>query len=201
MKKIWINLIIGFILSGILIVLAILFVKPNRYLTILQKDSNTRIIYVSKDNKTFSYENDIIKYSKKDNKLTIDIKLEGVEDGRMVYFYKGEEEGRLVMSLEGKIFEAKYFENEYNLEGLTVEEMGLYFKYITLLTVTHDNVMPQKIVCSILGVLIAFILSFLAYPVILYDKFKETKNLAIVSTSMTIILCICSAFYIYFTLK
>jgi len=201
MKKLGINLIIGFVLSGILIVLAILFVKPNYYLTILVKDSNTKIIYVSKDNKTFSYENDLIKYSKRDDKLTIDINLEGEESGRMVYFYKGDEKGRLVMSLENKIFEAKYFENEYNLEGLTPEEMTLYFKYITLLTITHEDVRAQKVATCILGVLIAFILSFLAYPAILFDNVKETKKLALICIPMTLILCVASAFYIYFTLK
>ena len=201
MKKIGINLIIGFVLTGILIVLALIFVKPNYYLTVLKKDGNTSLVYSSSDNTVFRYENDVITYSKKEYKLTIDINLEGKEKSRMVYFTGGEEKGRLVCDLEGKIFEAKYQKNEYSLEGLDPDEMTLYFKYITLLTVVHEDVRAQKVICSILSVFIAFILSFLVYPTILFDKIKETKNLALICIPITLILCLASAFYIYFTLK
>ena len=63
------------------------------------------------------------------------------------------------------------------------------------------NVTNQKIICSILSIFIGFILSFLAYPYVLFEKLKETKKLAIFSVGLTIILCISSGFYIFFTLK
>lgn len=205
MKKLGINLIIGFILSGILIVLALLFVKPNYYLTMLKKDGSNNTVYVSKNGKVFSNENDVITYTKQGETMTVDIVFNkdkaDEQTNKMVLFTKGEDKGRLVMSLEGKIFEAKYDKGSVSLEGLEMDEMMLCLKYVTLLTTESEDVTSQKVLCSILGVFIAFILSFLAYPAILYEKLKETKNLAIVSVCITVVLCVCSGFYIYFTLK
>ena len=188
MKKLSINLIIGVILSAILIVIAILCIKPT-YMTAFNNK-----IYTSRDNTSFSYDNEIIKYKRQDEKLTVSF-----ANGDSLVYQR--DTGRVVFGVEGKIFEGTYTKDGYSLEGLTKEEIDLYFKYITLLNVTHTDVTNKKVTASILSVFIAFILSFLAYPVILLGKIKETKILAIICVSMTLILCVSSAFYIYFTLK
>ncbi len=93
MKKISINLIIGVVLSAILIVLAIILVKPT-YLTAFDNK-----IYTSRDNTSFSYDNEVIKYTRQGKKLTIDLpdssdRIVDQEDTGMVY-----------MAVEEKAFE------------------------------------------------------------------------------------------------
>ena len=194
MKKIGINLIIGTIISIILIVISLFVIKPNyTYMTKFNEE-----IWLSTDNKTFSNENEIISYERKDNLLTVTY-----ENNKFVY---DSESGRTVFACDGKIFEAKYINGTISFESLTPEEIASLYKYIVLLTVTkYDNdkinVTTQKIICVILSLFIGYILSFLAYPVILYEKVKENQKLAFISASMTIVLCLASAFYIYFTLK
>ena len=189
MKKISINLIIGVVLSVILIVLAIILIKPT-YLTAFDNK-----IYTSRDNTSFSYDNEVIKYTRQGKKLTIDLPD---SSDRIVY---QEDTGMVYMAVEEKSFEGKHLNGTDSLEGLTGDEVLLYYKYITLLTVTHTDVTDKKVVTSILGVISAFILSFLAYPVILFDKIKKTKILIAICVPLTAILCVTSAFYIYFTLK
>lgn len=189
MKKISINLIIGVVLSAILIVLAIILIKPT-YMTAFNNK-----IYTSRDNTSFSYDNEVIKYTRQDKKITID--LPTLPD-RIVY---QEDTGTVYMAVEEHSFEGKHLNGTDTLEGLTVDEVLLYYKYITLLTVTHTDVTKKEVTTSILGVISAFILSFLAYPVILFDKIKKTKILIAICVPLTAILCVTSAFYIYFTLK
>ena len=194
MKKIGINLIIGSIISIILIVISLLTIKPNY--TYMTKFDNK--IWLSTDNRTFSNENEVISYEKKDNLLTI-----AYGDNKMVY---NSDSGRTVFGCDGYIFEANYINGKISFESLSQEEIASLYKYIVLLKVAkYDNdkinVTTQKILCVILSIFIGFILSFLAYPVILYEKVKENRKLACISISMTILLCLFSAFYIYFTLK
>jgi len=209
MKKLGINIIIGSAISIILIVLAKLIIKPNyTYLTAFNDH-----VYSSRDKTSFSYDNNTISYKKLDDRLTIESSSEDTSDISIVRFY---EDGRTIMAVEHKIIEG-YIEitvdkkgNEHAScrfeEALNVDDMLLFLKYSVLFEiqrVDNDriNVTNQKIICAILSVFIAFILSFLAYPVILFNKIKESKNLALILIPSTLILCILSAFYIYFTLK
>ena len=194
MKKIGINLIIGTIISIVLIVMCLLVIKPNYT---YMKQFNEKV-WLSTDGSTFSYDNEIISCTKKDNSETI-----SYENNKIVYDTTS---GRAVFACDGLIFEANYKDGNISFENLSTEQMMVLYKYITLLNTTkYDNdrinVTTQKIICLILSIFIGFILSFLAYPVILYEKVKENQKLAFISASMTIILCLSSAFYIYFTLK
>ena len=199
MKKIGINLIIGLIVSIVLIVINIIAIKPN-YTYILSFNGK---VYHSTNSSTFSYDNEIITYKKQDKTITVTYEEKDKQENKVVYY---EETGRTVMACDNKIFEATYIDGNANFSGLNAEEIAIFYKYITLLDmkeVDNDriNVTTQKIICSILSIFIGFILSFLAYPVILYDKIKENKKLAILCSSLTLILCLSSGFYIFFTLK
>ena len=213
MKKIGINLIIGTILSIILIVISLLVIKPN--MTYLVGFNGN--IYSSKNPDTFSYENEIISYKKTDilriNYIITDKDTLKETTNTIAY---NEETGKTVMACDKEMFEViitKTVSNDNQVSyspsfdsTVTQEQMAICLKYITLLdvkSVDNDriNVGGQKTICSILSIFIGYILSFLAYPVILFDKIKENKKLAILSSSMTLILCISSAIYIFFTLK
>lgn len=199
MKKIGINLIIGFILTIILVVISLLVIKPNYTYLITFNDK----VYQTKDPKSFSYQNEVISYKEQDNIITVTYEETAKPENKVVYY---KETGRTVMACDNKIFEATYINGNANFEGLDADEIMIFYKYITLIdmkTVDNDriNVTNQKIICSILSIFIAFILSFLAYPLFLYEKLEESKKIAICAISMTVLLCISSAFYIYFTLK
>ena len=194
MKKIGLNILIGSIISIVLIVICLVTIKPN-YTYIMKFNDK---IWLSTDNSTFSYENEVISYERQDNTETITY-----ENNKMVY---NTETGRTVFACDGKIFEANYINGTASFDNLSAEEIAIFYKYISLLeirSVDNDriNVTAQKVICCILSVFIGFILSFLAYPVILYEKVSKNKNLALISISLTIILSLSSAFYIYFTLK
>ena len=208
MKKVGINLIIGVLVSVILIVISLLVIKPNNtYMTAFNDH-----IYLSTDNSTFSYNNNIISYSKLDDRLKIESTSEDVGNINIV---RMNIDGRTVMDINGKIIDA-YIELTTDSEGKThaqsrfenvdVDDMLTFLKYSVLFevkSVDNDkiNVKAQKIICVILSIIIGFILSFLAYPVVLYEKIKENKKLAVFCASLTLILCLSSGFYIFFTLK
>ena len=208
MKKTGINLIIGTLISIVLIVLALIIIKPN--MTYLIKYNNNT--YSSKDNITFrviknddsaSYDNEIISFEEIDGKMHISVPTKTYDSNKMVYT---KEDGSTIIAHNGKIIEGKIKDGNIETTGLDGEEIIILMQYSSLLNVAkvdndRINVTNQKIICFILSVFIAFILSFLAYPAILFDKIKETKNLALICIPMTLILCLASAFYIYFTLK
>ena len=222
MKKIWINLLVGVLISVVLIVISLVSIKPNITYMLTFNDK----IYSSKDAETFSYDNNKISFSKQDNKLIIEIKKQGstiYNEDKIIYIAEnGYTAFAIEESNERYDFDAVItFSNDeaksptitkYYRE-LTAEQMIVCYKYSNLINaklnnvgmkeVDNDriNVTNQKIICSILSVFIGFILSFLAYPVILFEKLKETKKLAIISGCLTVILCISSGFYIFFTLK
>lgn len=194
MKKVGINLIIGSLISIILIVICLITIKPN-YTYIMQFNNKT---WLSTDKSTFSNENEIITYTKQDEYTRI-----SYNDNTVAY---SSETGRTIMKCDGKLFEANYKDGVVSFTDLDAEEIAIFYKYISLLeirSVDNDriNVVSQKIVCVILSIIIGFILSFLAYPVILYEKISKNGNLALICISMTLILSLSSAFYIYFTLK
>lgn len=212
MKKIGINLIIGTINSIILIILCILVIKPNyTYLTVFDGK-----IFSSTDYSTFSYENEDSKYSKIDIKFKKDAEIlrissdnpdDSIGKFEISYNYSTYE---TVILAEGKTAGGTYKivngSPVYTFEDTDSEKIAIFIKYTSLINVKEINndkinVTTQKIICSILSIFIGFILSFLAYPVILYEKVKENRKLACISGSMTIILCLFSAFYIYFTIK
>ena len=207
-NKILINLLVGLVISITLIVLNILVIKPNfTYLTTYNKG-----VYKSKDNITFrlvreddtsSYENEMITYKKQDEKMHISVPTKTYENNKMVYT---EKTGEVLIAHDGKVINGTYINGTIGTEGLSYDEVIILMNYTTLLEVKEIdndkiNVTSQKIICSILSVFIGFILSFLAYPVILFDKFKTNQKLAILSIGLTLVLCLSSAFYIYFTLK
>ena len=222
MKKIGINLLVGFLITAILIVISLIVIKPNFTYMISFNDK----IYTSKDAETFSYENNKISFSKQDNKITIDVKKQASNtyyEDKIVYII---DSGLTAFAIEdvdsNPSFSATITfsdddKKSASISGygreLTVDEMLICYKYSNLINVKLNNVgikevnndrinvTNQKIICCILSVFIGFILSFLAYPVILFDKLKETKKLAIISASLTLILCLSSGFYIFFTLK
>ena len=199
MKKTGINLIIGFVIAIILIVISIVAIKPN-FTYILSFNGK---VYETKDPKSFSYKNEEISYIKQDKIITVTYEESDKPENKIVYY---EETGRTVMACDGKIFEAVYKDGNASFDGLDADEIVIFYKYISLLDmkeIDNDriNVTTQKVICAILSVFIGFILSFLAYPVILYEKIGENKKLALFAASLTLILCISSAFYIYFTFK
>ena len=221
MKKISINIIIGFFVSIILIIISLLAIKPN--MTYFMKFNDK--IYISQNHSLYSCDNNIISFSKKDDKITIEAKIESNNsyyENKIVY---DKETGYTIFAIEGevnKIFDAIItFANDdtktptinNSSKELSYDEIIDGLKYANLLNakinnigievVNKDKLKPntQKIICSILSIIIGFILSFLVYPVILFDKIKENKKLAIFSIGLTFILCLSSAFYIFFTLK
>ena len=199
MKKTGINLIIGFAIAIVLIVISIVAIKPN-FTYILSFNGK---VYETKDPKSFSYKNEEISYIKQDKIITVTYEESDKPENKIVYY---EETGRTVMACDGKIFEAVYKDGNASFDGLDADEIVIFYKYISLLDmkeIDNDriNVTNQKIICAILSVFIAFILSFLAYPAILFDKIKESKNLALILIPSTLILCVLSVFYIFFTLK
>lgn len=212
MKKIGINLIIGTIISVILIVLSILLIKPNyTYMTIFDGKK-----FVSSNYSTFSYENENseyskidINYEKKNNELRITSENNSETIGNFAIYYNYETYNTIILA-EGKTAGGTYKVVDgcpvYTFEDEDSDKVIIFMKYCNLLNVINIdndkiNVTTQKVLASILSIFIGYILSFLAYPVILYDKFKENKKLAMICIPMTLILCISSAFYIYFTLK
>ena len=227
MKKVGINIIVGSLISIVLIVISLLVIKPNFTHLVNFNDK----IYASSDASTFSYDKNVISFSKQDNKIIIDIefKEEGKPsyDDRVVYVidsgYTAFATGETQKSFDANItFTESIDENgkknyspsiKANDGELEYEEMMICYKYCGLINVKLNNdgmqkvdndrinVTVQKVLCVILSIFIGFILSFLAYPVILYEKCKENKNLAIISISMTVVLCLFSGFYIFFTLK
>lgn len=199
MKKIGINLIIGTLISIALIIISILVIKPNFTYLITFNGK----IYETKDPKSFSYKNEEISYIKQDKKITVTYEETGKPENKVVYY---ETTGRTIMACDEKIFEVTYIDGNANFEGLEADEIAIFYKYISLIEmkeIDNDriNVTTQKIICLILSIFIGFILSFLAYPVFLYEKVEENKKLALISISMTLVLCLSSGFYIYFTLK
>ena len=222
MKKIGINLIIGFLITTILIVISLLVIKPNFTYMISFNDK----IYTSKDANKFSYDNNDISFSLQDNKLTIDVKKQGSTiyyEDKIVYF---KDTGYTAFLIEDENSKSSFsatitFSDDDKKSAsitkyykeLTAEQMIISYKYANLINakinkvglqeVNNDkiNVTNQKIICCILSVFIGFILSFLVYPYILFEKLKETKKLVIISVSLTLILCLSSGFYIFFTLK
>ena len=218
MKKIGINIIIGSIISIVLIVISLLVIKPNFTYFVTFNDK----IYASQDASTFNCENNVISFLKQDKKLTIEVKVEKDKvfyEDKVVYML---ETGYTAFAIEeaGKTFDATItFDSNYsasikaNSKELSYDEMMICYTYSNLLNakindvgmqkVDKDkiNVVSQKIICVILSIFIGFILSFLAYPVILYEKCKENKKLAVICISLTVILCLSSGFYIFFTLK
>ena len=212
MKKTGLNILIGTILSVVLIVICLVTIKPN-YTYMVVFDNKP---FLSTDYSTFSYENEKNEYSKIDIKydktkenLTIESENNDKTIGNFAIKYNYETHYTVILA-EGKTAAGTYElidgNPSYNFEDEDGEKIAIFMKYTSLINVKdidNDkiNVTAQKIICSILSIIIGFILSFLAYPVILYDKCKENKNLALICIPMTIILCISSAFYIYFTLK
>ena len=194
MKKIGLNILIGSIISIVLIVICLVTIKPN-YTYLMKFDNKT---WLSTDNSTFSYENEIISYDRQDDYTRITY-----NDNMVAY---SSETGRTIMHCDGKLFEANYKDGVASFSDVTQEEVAIFYKYISLLEIrsvdnNKMNVTAQKVICCILSVFIGFILSFLSYPVILFEKVSKNQNLAFISISMTILLCLFSAFYIYFTLK
>ena len=218
MKKIGINIIIGSLISIALIVISLLVIKPNFTYLVTFNDK----IYASKDASTFSYNNNVISFLEQDEKLIVEVKTEkdnAFYEDRVVYML---ETGYTAFAIEeaGKTFDATItFDSnnsasiKANSKELSYDEMMICYTYSNLLNakindvgmqkVDNDkiNVISQKIICAILSIIIGFILSFLAYPVILYEKCNENKKLAIICISLTAILCLSSGFYIFFTLK
>ncbi len=199
MKKTGINLIIGFVIAIILIVISIVAIKPN-FTYILSFNGK---VYETKDPKSFSYKNEEISYIKQDKIITVTYEESDKPENKIVYY---EETGRTVMACDGKIFEAVYKDGNASFDGLDADEIVIFYKYISLLDmkeIDNDriNVTTQKVICAILSIFIGFILSFLAYSVFLYEKVEENKKLALISVAMTLVLCLSSGFYIYFTLK
>jgi hypothetical protein len=214
MKKIGINLIIGTIISIVLIVISLLVIKPNYSYLMMDNNNN---IWISTNGSTFSFNNEEISYKKEDDKITIEMNnsYSNKTDAKIIYMTSSTDYGKVLMAAEGFIVEGKrtYSEtdtkHEHPIDTFTKADpdgITIYYKYIGLLEIRQIdndkiNVTTQKILCCILSIFIGYILSFLAYPVILYDKFKENKKLALICIPSTLILCISSAFYIYFTLK
>ena len=212
MKKIGLNIIIGAILSAVLIVICIFAIKPD-YTYMAAFDGK---IYVSTDYSTFSFENENNEYSRIDikyEKTKEELKIESENNdktiGDFVIRYNYQTHYTVILA-EGKTAAGNYEvvngSPVYEFEDSDGEKILIFMKYTSLINVKEVNndkinVTSQKIICSILSVFIGFILSFLAYPVILYDKCKKNKDLALICIPLTVILCISSAFYIYFTLK
>lgn len=229
MKKLGLNLIIGFIITIALVVINIIVIKPN-YTYVIVFDGKP---YVSQDASTFNFQDEVISFSLQNNKLTIDAKIEKSKktlyEEKVVYLT---DTGYIAFAIEGetenKTFDATitFTENidsdgkktyspsiKGNSKELDYEEMMICYRYVSpinaklnndgMVKTNNDkiNVVGQKIICSILSVFIGFILSFLAYPVILYEKIEENKKLAVISICLTAILCLSSGFYIFFTLK
>lgn len=229
MKKIGINLIIGFIITITLIIVNIIVIKPN-YSYVIVFDGKP---YVSQDASTFNFQDEVISFSQQDKKLTIDAKIEKSKktlyEEKVVYLT---DTGYAAFAIEGesgnKTFDANItFTESIDTDGkktytpaiksnsveLSYDEMMICYRYVSpinaklnddgMVKTNNDkiNVTAQKVICSILSLFIGFILSFLAYPRILYEKIEENKKLAIISISMTLVLCLSSGFYIFFTLK
>lgn len=218
MKKIGINLIIGSLITIVLIVISLLVIKPN-YTYLLSFNDK---IYVSQNNSTYNVDNDEISFSKRDKKINISVKTDSsntIYEDKVVY---DTETGYTIFAIEGepnKIFDATITFNDdsskisSSSKELSYDEMLLAYKYSNLINakingiglekVNKDRISAtiQKVICSILSVFIGFILSLFIYPVILYEKLKENQKLAVISIGLTLILCISSGFYIFFTLK
>lgn len=221
MKKIGINIIIALVISITLIIINIIVIKPNMTYMI---GFNGKI-YVSQNNSTYNVDNDVISFLKQDKKIQIESKIEkdnSFYEDKVVFDPKT---GYTVLAIEGDtniIIDANisFSSDKYKTpiiksatKELSYEEMMICMKYANLLNAKINgidrkdidkdkiNVASQKIICSILSVFIGVILSFLAYPVILYEKLKENQKLAVISIALTFILCISSGFYIFFTLK
>lgn len=207
-KNIGINILIGALISIILIVVSLITIKPNYTYFVIYNNKT----YSSTDYTSFSNGNEVISYKKTDKRLDIELEFRDksgtiTDKADIAYIY---ETGQTLIGNNGKIIEGTYLDNNgspsYNFNDMDSDEIVVFLKYIPLVMVKHIdndriNVTTQKIICSILSVFIGYILSFLAYPHILFEKLKKTQNLVVFCIGLTLILCISSAFYIIFTLK
>ena len=116
MKKIGINLIIGTIISVVLIVICLLVIKPNYSYFMMDENHN---IWASTNGSTYSYENEIISYTKEGKKITIEMNnsYSNNQDARIMYFTELEARYDARQSFYGKAHVIDHENGTYELQS------------------------------------------------------------------------------------
>jgi len=153
-----IDLIIVSIFCIILILISIIFIKPNT-LYYVEFDG---VIYFSTDNKTFSYENNVIEYERLENTVIIT-----THDNTVIKYFH--ESKRIIIDLasELKILSATIDETVINYNTKDVEDIRTINQYIPIINtsgpINNDkiNVNVQKVISGFMAVIISFCFLFI----------------------------------------